>query len=604
MVARFLPLRLCSSGIQHELRDEEPSVSIRDDLLRSYKAGDFLDTVYACSLADDQDHSALILELVALHNKGLIDIVGAFESLENKSSNGPDFFLTRHVFEKALPDLSAPVPSIMRCVLRLYRGAGQDLAAGTIIKSFIDFCEKDPSRPRKALAEIETNPENFADLLPGALIAGSRINHALYLAQAIRLCEDKNIELRRRAIFSLGQFTWPEGIAVSDPALAALERSAAAETDDQILAGIVKSALALLQQRKVQEPHVVSLIHTALSKGDEYTLHAASEVFGFHTSELAATLRDTLFVHLVRVKPSNKGTLDNIDYGISQLLKGGDPEIAIQFLRDLLLTHPGELTMEAFDSAARAILSNKALLSKVLTRWFLSGDRGLYDGVQTIVDAHDGNDLPLEIDPAELRPADFMRMRFVARKAIGYLFLQPLSAATVLISLMRNTTDDEVLTELGTLLLNPLLLNFTGKVREYIRQQSGLESAQVKATIDQALKAIDNYLEELGSVGNLAALHPGAAQREAHHRHFSQRMTESWKAAKAQSVFLDLVSTSVLLYGRTAIRYLDGADGQPRRVEIPLQSHGTEMEVPRMAHLDPFGLDYMLRTFKAERLHA
>jgi hypothetical protein len=93
-------------------------VSNRDDLLRSYKTGNFLETVYTCSLADHNDRSALALELVALHNEGLIDVVVAFEFLKNESSNGPDFFLTRHVFEKALPDLDAPIPSVMRCVLR------------------------------------------------------------------------------------------------------------------------------------------------------------------------------------------------------------------------------------------------------------------------------------------------------------------------------------------------------------------------------------------------------------------------------------------------------------------------------------------------------
>jgi hypothetical protein len=579
-------------------------VSHRDDLLRSYETGNFLETVYACSLADHNDCSALAFELVALHNEGLIDVVEAFESLNNKSSNGPDFFLTRHVFEKALPDLDAPVPSVMRCVLRLYRGAGQDLAAGTIFKGLIDFCEKDPSRPREALAEIEASPDNFADLLPGTLIAGSRIDNPFYLAQAIRLCEDKNNELRRHAVFSLGKFTWPEGIAVSDAALAALECSATAETDDQILAGIVKSAFALLQQHKAQAPRVVALIATTLSKGDEYTLHAASEVFGFHRGELPTTLRDTLFIHLLRVKPTNKGTLNNVDYGISYLLENGDPEKAIQFLEDLLLTHPDELTMEVFDSTAREILSNKALISKVLTRWFLRGDRVLCDGVHTIIGAHHGHDLPLEIDPAELKPADFVHIVFVARKAIGYLFMQPISAATVLISLMRNTTDDAVLTKLGALLFDPLLLNFPGKARAYIVQLSGLESAQVKATLDQALKAIDKYLEDLRSVGNLAALHPSEAQREAHYRHFSRLMAESWKAAEARSVLLNLVSKSIVLYGRKSIRYVDGSDGQSRRVEIPLQSHDTEMEFPRMEYLDPFGLDYMLRIFRNERLNA
>jgi hypothetical protein len=136
----------------------------------------------------------------------------------------------------------------------------------------------------------------------------------------------------------------------------------------------------------------------------------------------------------------------------------------------------------------------------------------LCNGVHTIIGIDHSNDLPLEIDPVELKPADGAHIIFVARKAIGYLFLQPISAATVLISLMRNTTDDEVLTELGALLFDPLLLNFTGKAREYVVQQSGLESVKVKATIEQTLKAIDKYLEDLRSVGNLAALHPGETQ--------------------------------------------------------------------------------------------
>lgn len=257
--------------------------------------------------------------------------------------------------------------------------------------------------------------------------------------------------------------------------------------------------------------------------------------------------------------------------------------------------------MEVFDSAAREILSNKALISKVLTRWFLRGDLVLCDGVYTIIGAHHGDDLPLEIDPAELKPADFVHILFVARKAIGFLFTHPISAASVLISLMRNTTDDVVLTTLGALLFDPLLLNFTGKVRTYAVQQSGLESGRVKATIDQALKEINKYLEDLRTVGNLAALYPAETQREAYQRHFSRIMSESWKAAEAQSVFLNFVSKSILLYGRKSINYVQGSNGQSQRMEIPLQSHGTEVEFPRMQILDPFGLDWTLRIFRNER---
>lgn len=305
-------------------------MSNRDDLLQSYETGNFLETLHFCLLANHDDSNALVVDLVALHNEGLINIVRAFEALKSKSSSGPDFFLTRHVFEKALPDLDAPVRSVMQCVLQLYQEAGQDLTAGTIIDSFIDFCAKEPSRPQEALAEIEAKPDRFADLLPATLIAGSRIDHSLYLRETIRLCEDKNVELRRRAMFSVGKLNLPEGITGSDSALTALEHAAAVETDDKILSGIVKSAFALLQRDKSQEVCTIALIISAMVKGDDYALHAASEIFGFHTSKLPTALLDAFFIHLVRVKPTNKGTLNNIDYGISHLLKNG-AEKAIRF---------------------------------------------------------------------------------------------------------------------------------------------------------------------------------------------------------------------------------------------------------------------------------
>lgn len=579
-------------------------MSNRDALLRSYDTGNFLETVYACSLADHGDPSPLALELITLHNEGLIDIVAAFGSLKNKLLDGQDFFLTRSVFEKTLLDLNAAILPVMRCVLQLYQEAGQDLAAGSIIESFIGFCAKEPSRPHEALAEIEARPDMFADLLTATLVAGSRIDFSLYLREAIRLCQDKNAELRRRAVFSLGKLHWPERLTGSDSALAALEHAVTLETDDQILSNVIKSAFSIFQRDKSQELRAVTLIVSVLEKGDDYALHAASEIFGFHTDELPPALLDAVLSDLVRTKPKNKRTLDNVDYGISHLLKNGDPEKAIQFLEALLLEHSGELTMEVFDSASREILSNKELISKVLTRWFLRGDRVLCDGVHTIIRAHLGDDIPVEVDQAELESTDITHVLFVARKAIGFLFTQPISAAAVLISLSRNTTDDAVLTNLGSLLFNPLLLNFTGKVRDYAVQQSRLESGKVKATIDQALKGIEEYLENLCSMGDLAALHTSETQRVAYHRHISHIMEESWKAAEAQSVFVDLVSKSVLLYGRKSINYLYGPNGQSHRMEIPLQSHGAEMEFPRMQTLDPFGLDYMLHIFRNEQLKA
>ena len=236
-------------------------------------------------------------------------------------------------------------------------------------------------------------------------------------------------------------------------------------------------------------------------------------------------LLDLLLSDLKGVSPDHKGTLDNIDYGLSHLLKTGEQKRAIRFLEELLVAHPGELTLKVFDSAAGDILTSGPLISKVLTRWFLRGEPELWEGVEEICGTHHGHDLHIEIDAAELKPLDLIHVMFIAHKAIGYFFMKPVTAASVVISLMRFAPNDEVLYELGKLLLNPLLMNYTGSMREYVAKQAGRESGKVKETIDKALASIEKYLEDLRSVPSLPALHPSQAQRESYRRH----MADLWR---------------------------------------------------------------------------
>ncbi|MCF6156461.1 MAG: hypothetical protein E3K36_14750 [Candidatus Brocadia sp.] len=166
------------------------------------------------------------------------------------------------------------------------------------------------------------------------------------------------------------------------------------------------------------------------------------------------------------------------------------------------------------------------------------------------------------------------------------------------------TNDAEILQQLGTLLFDPLLLNFPGKIRNFLIQQAESESGKTKITIEKALKIFNEYMDDLKSTGVIPELHPSQAQRDVHRRHFSRLMSESFKEAKKKSVLLSVTSKSVLLYGRKSINYIYGTDGKSNRVEIPLHSHGTEMKFPRYEIIDPFDLDYMLRLFRAEKIKA
>jgi hypothetical protein len=574
----------------------------RETLAGAYRAGHLLEAIQAALSPDRSERTKLASDLASLHNEGLVDLIEAFGGL--KSASGPDFFLLRHVFEELLPELEAPASKLIRCLLHLYREAGDDLAAGTILDAFRDFCAKRADRSQAALAEIEGKPEVLADLLVPVLIAGSIVDPPTYVVETIRLSRDASIDLRRRALFALGRLHGGQVVWSDENVVKALEHAVEVEDDDQVLASSIKSAFALSRHAPANEDRWLAVIAGALSKGGEIALHAASRVFGFETREVSPKLLELLLDRLAQVRPSNRGTLDNIDYGVAHLLQSNHVEAGLRFLEDLLRAHPEEIELSNFNDAARVIRDNPALRSKVATRWLIGGEAALCKGLDYIVDVPMGGSLEIEGDADALAGVDPVRLVFAARKAIGYLFSQPTSATSFLLSLIRQSPDAGARRKLGALLLNPLLLNFSGSVAEYVARRSEAEVREVKAALDKTLNALNAYLEDLRSVGEIPALYSSLEHRDAHHRHLAEEVAQSFKKAEAESVLLQFVHKSVLLYGRKAIHHVFGPEGEIKRMETQLGAHGTEIEVPRMMILDPHGLDFMLRVFRHERMSA
>ena len=574
---------------------------LKNELTQSYKAGTLLQTIYDSARTERDGRDALVVQLVALHNEGVVDIVSAFSSFENRPDHGIDFFPTRRLFEKALPEIEAPVGAVMRCVHHLYREAGRDLMAGTILESFVAFCAKSSARPRQALKEIEDDPA-LLDFLTPTLVAGSRIEPERYLAETVRLARDKCAEVRKRAVFALGRLERLETSALLESVFESLERTIAEEDDDEILGSAVRSLSSLMRQDETSYERVATLVDRALTKGGDYARHAASALFGFDTLKLQPKLLDALIAHLLRVNPEKTGTLENLDFGIAHLLEKGDQEKGSDFLERLLLASPDKLCLKPFDSVTAAILGDTALRNRLVTRWLLRGEPVLCEAVRALITGVHGSPIELELDPDELEPADMLHIVFAARKAIGYLFFKPVSATSFVVSLMHLAPDDERLAALGQLLFDPLLINYTGEALEYVERRAAGGSERVAKALNNAIKQVEGYLEDLRAVGDIRELQPGVAQREAYHRYHSRLLAEAYKEAEKKSVFLNIVHKSVLLYGRKLIAYVYGPDGQAHRTEIPLHAHTTEVEVPRGERIDPFGLDYMLRVFRAERM--
>lgn len=385
----------------------------------------------------------------------------------------------------------------------------------------------------------------------------------------------------------------------ADDAYAALEASAT-ETDDEVLASVVQSALTLAKHDPLNEDRIVGLVQTAMNKGGASTRFAASRLFAHDTDAITERLLQVILPHLRSVKADHGQTIRNIDWGLSHLLKNGRQAIALQFLEEFLPARRNEISFNPFNSTALKIRTDKVLLNKTVTRWLLSGEPTLGEAARVLVTTHKAADVQPEFDITEMGPLTFEQVRYAARKAIGYLFFEPVLAAGMIVQLMSKTSEEKTLDELGELLFDPLLLNYSGKAADFIEEQ--LKTAQEPSLtyLKKSMTALKEYIEGLRSVGNLPDLHPGEAQRTTHWRQFSRQMSESMAKAEAQSPLLSMISKTTLLYGRSSIDYIEGPNG-PHRMETPLKSHSMAVEMSRQSHLDPFTLDFTLRTFRSER---
>lgn len=558
-----------------------------------------LDTVYQARLAERGDRTMLAAELAALHNAGTVDLVHVFAHLNKSPASAThDFFLTRHVFEQTLPELDAPVESVMRCVAHLYTEAGRDLAAGLILSSFQAYCQKVPARIDRALQAIEATLPGLLHLLPSVLAAGAEHNAPVYQAHCIRLTEHARLDVRQAAVFALGT------IRLNNPsdAFAALELVLQSSDDDQLLGILIRSTQRLVHLDRAFLESAAVIIDRALEKGGERALHSAAQLYWLQSKELQTEvpILDVLGRHLPRVLPTNAGTIDSIDHGLAEHLKVGDGR-ALALLESVLLALGGRSFAQHFDSTAHLLGQDRELLFKLMTRWFLRGEPALCQAIRHVVSSQaQGEKLVLSVDPVEVVPNDPVHVVFLAHKAIGYLLMQPVAAASTVVSLMR-IAPEEALSELAGLLVDPILLNYPGIAEDYLAAEAEQQAGRVQAWIKAACAELDKYLDRLRAIGRIPELHPSIEQREAHRRHFSRLMSASFKEAQAKSVFAQLVTRSVLLYGRKSISHVYGADGMPHRTEIPLTSHGVSIDIPRVEQLDPLGLDYRLRTFRQEQ---
>lgn len=565
----------------------------KQQLVDAIDAGTFLKVAHRIYI-ENYDHREEVGEILAnIHNNGKIDVIAEFRKL-NYADQQYDFFMTRHVLEYALPSINASVTAVMACVKHLVEQAGNDMAAGTLIPPFIRFCEANAERADEVLSVALADIDDTFDFITPAIVAGSHLQLEQYANKAVELSSHENVRIRSRSVHALGRITYHDRKDLIAKSLRVIQTAVEQGYDEYLYATALRSVFALYKADSNAEDIVFKLTKYLLQEDTGIVLYEASQLFSSEAKALPASMIDLFLESLVKVKSEHHGTIKNIDLGLFSLIKHGMREKVIFFLEELLSHGEQNFSVSQFETLSYSIRNNNQFLNILITRWLLSKQIVLGRAAAELLDDHSNYGVVVTADLDQLPKGSRI---FLAKKSCGWFFHKPISAVSMIISLMDSASDDEV-QEMVEILFHPLLISYSCCAKEHLAKIVNDYSEKLKQVINILFDRIDSYYD--GSNSSIREMLPIQAQRETYSRHLNRSMNDS-VGDRPQGILAQIFKPTLLLYGNNSIHYIyHGKGDQKSRQEMPLAKISHSFELPSLECIDPHSLDYTLRVFRIE----
>ena len=571
--------------------------------MSAYVAGELLawlaDNIAAVG---EPERDAVRRLVVGMHDAGEIDAVEALFGPGVKWDWTPEWLARQQVIRTLLPQITTAVAHMMTVI---------DAVCSPIVQhvfdeAFLAWCEADPSRADEVIALMDGGTHVSDRFVLAALVAGLRTKPERYLELSACMARGEHPGGRHLGVRALGVMPASDDVSVGR----AVETLGAVIKDCGLDGTLRANALCAAIDIAVRAPSAaqsqfVELLLLASDDADRSLLDACAGAFARHAPRLSPSLLGCMRDVLSKLDVARTQAINEVDMGLYQLLSapnGNDWALAI--IEALVRREDGASIFERLDSTGHELSNtDNSRLSAVVVRWLMSGEPALCNAASKLIGGVHGHESTLTVDPGRLSLTD-AQASFIARKAIGWLFIKPTAPTSLVISLLRQVTDEGAAT-IADLLYDPLLMNYPGSVRRLIEAALPRFTGAVRDAVDRTLARHDTYLYAIKTVGRVPELH----QSERNRRIEAQREDDGFKAARraaeGQSLLRLIARRSLLLYGTRAISYVeDFGSGGNRRLDNKLGHMSVEMERPVQWTFDPLGLENTLLAFRLERTPA
>jgi hypothetical protein len=537
------------------------------------------------------DPGSLLNRCIALHNSGQLELLGLIGAPQFAALAGHAFFTLQQFFCETIPKLEAPAGLLMRAVRALVEKGGNDLASNFPNVALQNWCGADLARARAIVDAAEQGDALSISFLTVALDALGDVGFA---RDIVKKYTD---ERRLSGLFALGRIKSADA-KEAENTIALLLPFVDAGQDDVVRCNALMSLFNICEHfpplAAVTVPKVVAAASATPGSLVQFNLVRA---VWLHAKRIDRRSMEAVLHALRVVDPTKAGIVHDLDYALSTLLQLPDGDLALDYLTDILSQDDSGFDIKQFTTAKHQLgTGDRDRIFKLVVRWFLSGNHKLSAAVPDILMAGEYKK-PFDTTTQGLGLTGDDHI-FLAYKTMGYLFVNPVVAASIMVASLRNC-DTLTAKTLGELLFDPLLINYGGEARDYLRTIKAGDPAY--RPVKKALKQADAYVMGLDIKPPIKELQPSEYQRGVERMRTHDMMRGVQKRAEKTSVLMSLMHRSTLLYGRKSITFIPGPGNERRPVSMDMRSFRTSIELPRMEIIDPVGLNLMLLQFRVAK---
>lgn len=445
---------------------------------------------------------------------------------------------------------------------------------------------------------LKINIDISINLITPTLYALSRNSGEICLDRIMNLLTSEKNHIVANTLLALGNI---KNIPINEEVSKLILEKSISNSNENVLSGLTYTLLKFYIREKDLKPQILKKLNEIvnLDPSNQIVLHSIAVELQSNGKEFDIEMIQFLLDKLENVELDSINTLRKIDH-ILYNISSQHFTLVIKFLERIFIQSEHKISIKNFNFFLSYYLlseENKEDLSFLITRWFLSKEGFLCRSAGNLILE---KEIVIYFDLNQLQENHDNDLYYLARKACGWYFTNPITAISLIFSTLKTCTDQEIIKKIFNLIFNPLLISYPGKVRDYIIEQRKKVAKKIKKHIDECLKNLDEYHKNLNEAYKIKELRPSQLESYTYRKYQQDLMQKRFEEPNENSL-ISSFSTSTLLYGNNSAFLVHTPQGSFRQT-VQMQKFSHSVEFPSMEILDPLTLYNFLIHCRGEAL--